>query len=831
MKSLSIRTTLGLIIGLLGLLLVVFSISALNTALERNRTAHKVAQLAPISQNLFRSLQQHRLERGNILINLRADAPATKQSIDEIAAQRDGTREAFNAGYNALAAIPDLPGAAQLLLRLKSTHDAVEVLRPKVFTAMTQPKAQRDVQVLQEWPRVTQSFLDTVQETSDFLESSAMLIDPVVDQLLSVKQNAWTIRANAGSMVLRLLTTMSADQVWSTEDIIAYAEDDGRTQTAWNIVSAIGARSDTPPAVAEAINKAKAFFSGPLLEERKLIAKAFSSGQKSPVPQAKYQEHASADLSMLNAVANAALDVLVIHADKQAAEATRSLVLNGVLLAVAVAFTAIGFLIVQWRVSGPIQHMTAAMQRLANRELSVEIPHVDRGAEIGQMAKAVQVFKDNMIAREEAEAQIARQREEDAAGEEIAALVSKVAAGDLSGRIDESGKEGFFLATSQQLNRLTATLQTMTNELADTAGAMANGDLTRSVKGNYHGVFGQLKEGVNGMAGRLRDFANRLTETAQSVKIASAEISAGSQDLAQRTESQAASIEETAASMHEITTTVKQNAENAQAANQLAGAARDTAEKGGMVVADAVAAVSRIEESAQKISDIVSLIDEIAFQTNLLALNASVEAARAGEAGKGFAVVAQEVRALAQRSANASKDIKALITESNQQVKTGATLVGQTGGSLQEIVNAVKKVADIVAEIAAASREQAMGLEQINTAVASMDEMTQRNGALVEETSASAQALASQAQDLAGLVAFFRTGNETVSAAPARIANTNAAPAAARSATQPAEARKIEPSKTDKAKADKSKAEASEPEARKAAPAAKPAAPTRSSTT
>ena len=835
MKSLSIRTTLGLIIGLLGLLLVVFSISALNTALERNRTAHKVAQLAPISQNLFRSLQQHRLERGNILINLRADAPATKQSIDEIAAQRDGTREAFNAGYNALAAIPDLPGAAQLLLRLKSTHDAVEVLRPKVFTAMTQPKAQRDVQVLQEWPRVTQSFLDTVQETSDFLESSAMLIDPVVDQLLSVKQNAWTIRANAGSMVLRLLTTMSADQVWSTEDIIAYAEDDGRTQTAWNIVSAIGARIDTPPAVAEAINKAKAFFSGPLLEERKLIAKAFSSGQKSPVPQAKYQEHASADLSMLNAVANAALDVLVIHADKQAAEATRSLVLNGVLLAVAVAFTAIGFLIVQWRVSGPIQHMTAAMQRLANRELSVEIPHVDRGAEIGQMAKAVQVFKDNMIAREEAEAQIARQREEDdkqrrerearekAAGEEIAALVSKVAAGDLSGRIDESGKEGFFLATSQQLNRLTATLQTMTNELADTAGAMANGDLTRSVKGNYHGVFGQLKEGVNGMAGRLRDFANRLTETAQSVKIASAEISAGSQDLAQRTESQAASIEETAASMHEITATVKQNADNAQAANQLAIAARDTAEKGGTVVADAVAAVSRIEESAQKISDIVSLIDEIAFQTNLLALNASVEAARAGEAGKGFAVVAQEVRALAQRSANASKDIKALITESNQQVKTGATLVGQTGGSLQEIVNAVKKVADIVAEIAAASREQAMGLEQINTAVASMDEMTQRNGALVEETSASAQALASQAQDLAGLVAFFRTGNETVSAAPARIANTNAAPAAARSATQPAEARKIEPSKTDKAKADKSKAEASEPEARKAAPAAKPA--------
>jgi methyl-accepting chemotaxis protein len=491
--------------------------------------------------------------------------------------------------------------------------------------------------------------------------------------------------------------------------------------------------------------------------------------------------------------------------------------------------------IVVLTVTRPITRITGTMSKLADGDLEVAIDGAERRDEIGAMAKTVQVFKDNMVARAEAERQIEAQRQhetaerearearERAAIAEISELCNRIAAGDLEMRLDESNKEGFLLTMSQRLNGLAAMLQSMTGELAAVTAAMAEGDVTRTVTGDYAGVFGALKNSVNRMAATLKDLAGRLRVSAAAVRDASGEISAGSQDLAQRTESQAASIEETAASMHEITATVKQNADNAQAANQLAIAARDTAEKGGTVVADAVAAVSRIEESAQKISDIVSLIDEIAFQTNLLALNASVEAARAGEAGKGFAVVAQEVRALAQRSANASKDIKALITESNQQVKTGATLVGQTGGSLQEIVNAVKKVADIVAEIAAASREQAMGLEQINTAVASMDEMTQRNGALVEETSASAQALASQAQDLAGLVAFFRTGNETVSAAPARIANTNAAPAAARSATQPAEARKIEPSKTDKAKADKSKAEASEPEARKAAPAAKPA--------
>ncbi|WP_341914903.1 methyl-accepting chemotaxis protein [Ferrovibrio terrae] len=448
----------------------------------------------------------------------------------------------------------------------------------------------------------------------------------------------------------------------------------------------------------------------------------------------------------------------------------------------------------------PISRITGVMNTLATGNTGIAITGSERRDEIGEMAKAVQVFKDSMIAREEAEAQIAEQREEaerrraereireKAAGEEIAALVNKVAGGDLTGRINESGKDGFFLSTSQELNRLAATLQTMAGELAEVMGAMAEGDVTRSVRGEYHGVFGQLKSSANGMAERLREFAGRLTTTTLSVKTAAGEITDSSQDLAQRTEAQAAAIEETAASMHEVTTTVKQNADNAQAANQLAVAARDTAEKGGSVVADAVAAVSRIEGSAQKISDIVGLIDEIAFQTNLLALNASVEAARAGEAGKGFAVVAQEVRALAQRSANASKDIKALITDSNAQVKTGAALVNQTGGSLTEIVSAIKKVSDIVAEIAAASREQATGLDQINTAVGSMDEMTQRNAALVEESTAAAQTLNNQAVQLAELVGFFKVEGGSVSmaaasspaAAPRPQAPSRPAPAAAK---------------------------------------------------
>jgi len=347
---------------------------------------------------------------------------------------------------------------------------------------------------------------------------------------------------------------------------------------------------------------------------------------------------------------------------------------------------------------------------------------------------------------------------------EIATVVEAAVAGDLTQRVDVDGKDGFLLNVSSGINKFAETVEAGLSDIARSLEAMAGGDLTARITADYQGTFDALKQNTNATAEKLSEVLSQIALGASEVSTAATEIASGSTDLSQRTEEQASALEETAASMEEMEGAVKTNASNANEANAQGTTAREVAEKGGKVVNDAVEAMSRIEASSQKISDIIVVIDEIAFQTNLLALNAAVEAARAGDAGKGFAVVASEVRALSARSSDAAKDIKALIVDSNMQVKSGVELVNEAGSQLGEIVTSISSVTGLVSDISSANQEQAVGIAEINRAIAEMDEMTQQNSALVEETAAAARTLEEQSDVMQERVSFFNTGSSEASA-------------------------------------------------------------------
>jgi methyl-accepting chemotaxis protein len=347
---------------------------------------------------------------------------------------------------------------------------------------------------------------------------------------------------------------------------------------------------------------------------------------------------------------------------------------------------------------------------------------------------------------------------------EIENIVESVKTGILDQRIDVTDKNGFFLKLSSGINELTDVIESVFDDVSSTMQNMAVGDLTNRIETDYEGVYLECKDSINATMDKISQIVAQISESADFINNSSQEIASGNNNLSQRAEQQAANLEETASSMEELTSTVKNNADNAQQANKVATTARQLAEKGGEVVGSAVSAMQEINESSNKIADIIGVIDEIAFQTNLLALNASVEAARAGEQGRGFSVVATEVRNLAQRSATAAKESKELIQSSVQKVRYGTEFVNETGKALNEIVVGVKKVGDIVAEIAAASVEQSQGIEQVNQAVAQMDEITQQNAALAEEASAASVSMSDQSTNMMTLLNFFKVDKNESSA-------------------------------------------------------------------
>jgi len=339
--------------------------------------------------------------------------------------------------------------------------------------------------------------------------------------------------------------------------------------------------------------------------------------------------------------------------------------------------------------------------------------------------------------------------------DEINTIIESAKAGNLNKRIDMHDKSGFFMRLSSGINDMISTVENNLNDITTTVTAMSKGDLSKRVKTEYAGRFGQVSNSINETITTLQDMVKDIRSASDIIISSAQEITQGGQNLARRTEDNLANLEDTAASIEEMTATVSNNAANAKEASQLSSSSSEHAKRGGKVVESAVSAMHEISNSSNKIANIISVIDEIAFQTNLLALNAAVEAARAGEQGKGFAVVATEVRNLAQRSATAAKEIKDLIEDSVQKIETGNELVDESGKVLEQIVTSVTQVSDLMSEIASANHEQSLGIDQVNKAVNQMDSMTQQNANLVKETTNAGEELSDQAEKMNALMNFF----------------------------------------------------------------------------
>ncbi len=429
--------------------------------------------------------------------------------------------------------------------------------------------------------------------------------------------------------------------------------------------------------------------------------------------------------------------------------------IGGVLFAVIIALGAA--LLSLLRVTRPITDITNSMQSLAAGNNQIAIPYAGRKDEIGDMAAAVAVFRDNALERVRLEQETEANR---------------------------SMSERERIAHEQQKAREAADVAFAVEALEKGLTGLSNGDMTVRLDQQFAGQLDQLRVNFNESVGKLQTALRSVGDNARMIDAGANEIRSAADDLSKRTEQQAASVEQTAAALEEVTTAVKDSAVRAGEAGKLVDQTRVGAERSGEVVRQAVAAMEAIEQSSGEIGNIIGVIDDIAFQTNLLALNAGVEAARAGEAGKGFAVVAQEVRELAQRSANAAREIKSLITKSGEQVRDGVTLVGETGKALEMIVSDVQRINTNVGSIVVSAREQSTGLSEISTSVHHMDQGTQQNAAMVEQTTAASHSLASQAAALTELLAQFNLGegNRATGTAP------RAASPASRPAASPARA-------------------------------------------
>jgi methyl-accepting chemotaxis protein len=553
--------------------------------------------------------------------------------------------------------------------------------------------------------------------------------DPQIDLLLSAKRAGAAALVQFSLISVPVASSISSAKPWTPMEAVNNAESRARFADQWDEVARIAAKPGAPSGLKSAFAATQDLVFVQQRALRQGVIDRLTAGQTAGTSIETWLQNALAGSKSLGDTTDAALSELVNVASAHAREALRSVIVSTALFVLALGFTLAGLVIVYRRVTGPMIALAHTMLRLAERDFAVHVPGKQRADELGSMARAVEAFRENGLAVQRLEADATQQRH-------LADQAQAQRAAEQARRTEEQ--------------------QAVVGALGQGLARLAEGDLTCLLPTAFPAGYEKLREDFNAAVTGLHDTVSLIASHTATIAQSTQEIAGASDDISRRIEQQAAGLEQTAAALQELTGTVQRTAEGSREARLVATAASSDAEQSGKIVQDAVAAMAAIENSAQQISQIIGVIDEIAFQTNLLALNAGVEAARAGESGRGFAVVATEVRALAQRSADAAKEIKRLIAVSDREVRSGVSLVGETGQALTRILSQVTAISRVIGEIASSAQQQATGLVEVNTAVAEMDQVTQSNAAMVEKTTAATHLLSRETTELRQASQRFR---------------------------------------------------------------------------
>jgi methyl-accepting chemotaxis protein len=728
LTKISVSALLGTIIGLVGLMLFGLTAQRAIDDLSNEAIASRIVSLSLNDRQLLTTIFAGRIERGDNLYALLGEAPIKPARQLLIADRRRQSLADFDISLKLLLKLV-IPGLDETVANYKQTYHDLAALRPLVDKAILVPRSERDPNLAKRWRETAENYLAVAVALSEKIDGAIALHDPLMDLLLSAKRNAGATQAHSSVLLSVISSSVAAAKPWAQAEALKAAEFSGRVASDWDAVTTIAASPSAPARFRAAVAAAQATI---FVEEKPLrqqLIDKLTAGEAPGIAIDAWLPHTIKVPTALGDVGAAALDDLVLVARAQAHLASRNLFISLGLLVAAGLLISVGLVTLRRRVSRPLWALTDVMRRLAERDFAVEVPGTARGDELGAMANAVSVFREN--------------------GRNMLRLEAEAAE---AGRLANAERERAAAEQAERAAQQAAAVKALGHSLERLAG----GDLTCLITASFAPEYDRLRLDFNAAVEGLHDALGKIIVHMATIGNGTQEIALASDDLSQRTERQAAGLEQTAAALQEITATVRRTADDSQRARTAAGAMREDAERSGGVVRDAVAAMAAIEESARQISQIIGVIDEIAFQTNLLALNAGVEAARAGESGRGFAVVATEVRALAQRSAAAAKEIKALIRTSEQQVGRGVALVGETGQALGRILSQVGMISGVIGNIAASAEQQATGLHEVNIAVAEMDHVTQQNAAMVEQTTAATHSLSQETEALSQAITRFR---------------------------------------------------------------------------